>query len=304
MVKAHLPIVLLCFAGCMEPTPAGSPALGISEFRVNETAARLEITGVDAQGAVIGHLELTLGTFVREDDGRLVAGRKMTVKVGDKQVEHQSEGFETLALPLMQRDEDRPLKVFLSDAHVARPLERWGIGLSATVPDVAAAQPTEASYHSCTYGNNSSCGAIACCEYGSPAYQHVCCGNTSKYAERACTSPFSTSACGNTGPLGCAPCWSYDYYKNCSIDDYGSSCVVTIDKTSDVGEFFGTRFNGTVYRQHGSITSREQCDADCESYGSVTQACNYDAADQICQIMSSYEWPPVDDSSWTSGLCN
>src|SRR5688572_16840444 len=117
MVSLRLPIVLSVAAlgvmGCTEAPSSESSEPGSPELRVKETSTRLEITGVDAQGAIVGHLELSLGLFFSEENQRLAAGRMMTVKVGDKQIGHESEGFDTLALPLMHRDEHMDLRTFL-----------------------------------------------------------------------------------------------------------------------------------------------------------------------------------------------
>src|SRR4051812_29586628 len=86
------------FAGCAGSDPEPN-ALGITEYRVSETTTGISIVGL-AAGVERAEARLDIGTFRMPVEDRVVFGRSLTVKVDGHEVDHVSEGFTTLNLPL------------------------------------------------------------------------------------------------------------------------------------------------------------------------------------------------------------
>ena len=228
--------LILLIAGCATQAPqptAEARALGIDHYDVTHTTTSLVIEGLDATDHVVGRATLKLGRFTMEDDGDVVDGRQLDVDVATKSAHHESRGFTTLSLPLDSRP--APIRTFLLDPLVARPLLAWGVGFELTGQVTAAPieTPYELSCHDpyvlgivssnpypgvggCTFGSNCSTNSCAQFNRGGGEYgEYVCCGGSSpKASERACRSPFGSTHCGQAGQLGCAPCW----------DDSDSGC--------------------------------------------------------------------------------
>src|SRR5262245_6496096 len=93
--------------GCSEPVPSGNAALGISEFRVEDTPTRTRVVGLDAEGLEVARLDLVHGRFAlsgifREEYGvPEVDGRKLDVTIrGEDMMTWETAGYEpTLHLP-------------------------------------------------------------------------------------------------------------------------------------------------------------------------------------------------------------
>ena len=221
-------------AGCATQAPAPQPTdaarqLGIDHYDVKYSATTLVIDGLDAKDSVIAEATLKLGRFTMEDDGEVVDGRQLDINVNGKSAHHESRGFHQLALPLNGRT--AKIRAFLQDPLVAKPLLAWGVGFDARGKAlIEQLQPGDKAFEmscydpyalaidssypyvsvgACTY--ESSCANVEDCtqfdrgggEYG----EYVCCLSNGKEAERTCTSPNSSSSCGDTGDKGCAPCW-------------------------------------------------------------------------------------------------
>src|SRR5262245_49982239 len=88
--------------------PAGNEALGIAEFQVNETDSSLVIAGFDAQKNPVAQVEVKIGRFVMSDafaEDRTgvalhVEGRRIDIEVGGRKLNHESEGYGSLRIPL------------------------------------------------------------------------------------------------------------------------------------------------------------------------------------------------------------
>jgi len=215
--------------GCATQTPAPTEAarqLGIDHYEVQHSATSLVIEGLDVKGTVIGRAALKLGRFTMEDEGDVTDGRQLDINVDGKSAHHESRGFKPLKLPLNGRSAE--IRAFLQDPLVSQPLLAWGVGFDTTGQAIAP-RPAETPYElncqdpwslmiigsnpypysgGCTYGSN--CSNTECVQFdkgGGEYGEFVCCYDGGKASERACTSAFSSSSCGGTGGLGCAPCW-------------------------------------------------------------------------------------------------
>src|SRR5687767_10449894 len=91
--------MLIVVAACSTtPEPEGS--LGIANVEITETARTLSISGTNAAGEHVASLELSLGRFVMQDDGRPVDGRQIAIDVLGEDIKHESEGMRSIHLPL------------------------------------------------------------------------------------------------------------------------------------------------------------------------------------------------------------
>jgi hypothetical protein len=205
--------------------------LGIASYVTRATIGHLEINGLDAQGQVLAELELTVGPFVMKTDDRgAVDGRQLKVTVLGKTATHESAGRNPLDLPMPV---DPGIVTVLGDPPVSATLERWEVQFAprdATLTDpsqlpeepylpdcspgflgVISSSPF-GSCGSCAYSPGASCtDSTACRQFskgGGEFGEYRCCPSASLLVERACTAAFSTSSCGNTGPNGCATCWT------------------------------------------------------------------------------------------------
>ena len=228
-IVSLLAVVGACATQSTGPQPTDAARqLGIDHYDVKYSATTMVIEGLDARDSVIAQASLKLGRFTMEDEGDVVDGRQLDVNVQGKTAHHESRGFGVLALPLAGRD--AAIRTFLLDPLVAKPLLAWGVGFDAK--GSPAVQPTkltgETPYEldcgswglavvssdpyggvgGCTYDSN--CSSYRCTQFdkgGGEYGEYVCCWSGGKATERACTSPNSSSNCGGTGDLGCAPCW-------------------------------------------------------------------------------------------------
>jgi hypothetical protein len=226
-----LAIVSACSGGT-----ATTSRLGIAKVSVTESSDRLQLDALDANGAPIGRLVLTRGTFRMEDDGRLVTGRRMTLDVLGKQAVHESEGYRGLQLPAFTQPDQQVFNDLLGHPEVRVPLERWGVmvekpRIASVVPPAAVEQPARG----CAYATTASCNASSCAEHDvqRPSWdgkspcdtaqeQMVCCNNAAhSTAIRKCD--FGTeNPCGNEGPNGCAVCWQSSWSTWCSATTNGA----------------------------------------------------------------------------------
>jgi len=230
-------------AGCAAQDPQQQPTdaarqLGIDHYSVNYSATSMVIQGLDVTDHVVAEATLKLGRFTMEDEGDVTDGRQLDINVDGKSAHHESRGFGQLNLPLNGRSAE--IRTFLLDPLVAKPLYQWGVGFDARGvpaqpklsletpyelqcgPNYGLASIDDSPYGSgggCTYGSN--CSSYRCTEFDKGGGEHgefVCCFNQSKATERACTSAFSSSSCGGTGSLGCAPCWDM-FAAGCQVYD-------------------------------------------------------------------------------------
>ena len=229
---------LAACASADRPQPDSIPALGISDLMVMETHTALRITGVDATGATVAQLALTVGTVEVPDFPEPSLGRLLELRVRTTDYRFPSAGRDDLYLPAPPQPE---LNQFLLAPAVAPILARWGIVFADLDEWVLAHHPergapiAETEYSSVCYdpyhlgGGNCADAAGGCLGFNAPcgsagarstcadfAYfqgsndiwtQLVQCNDNTR-AIRLCTWAFTPTSCGMTGPNGCAPCGS------------------------------------------------------------------------------------------------
>jgi hypothetical protein len=192
--------------------------LGVVDFRVTETAAQLEIIGVDARYDVIARVHLRVGPVTIPEEQLAGLGRELTVEVRGTTVTHRSVGIAPLSLPRLR---ERRLDAFLLDPYVASVLASWDVALDPA-SGLASSEVAYGHGGSCS-GFIPACGGTqytSCClghvdgDY-SDAEQAIVCGNNNLYARRACKGANQMTRCGLAGPAGCAVCWSapMNYYN-------------------------------------------------------------------------------------------
>jgi hypothetical protein len=218
--KSFIVAGLFLAAGCTRTEPAiGNRALGITAFEVTESKTELRIVGLDANKAPLAEAHLVLAHVSFPEEGLDGEGRRLSVRVNDHQIEHQSVGYETLHLPFIHGVDGAQLNTFLTDAHVAPVLKSWGIEFQSASRDAPRPAAGEANYDTCTHDWPV---PVSCCEYASGTMENGC--SSSTFYNRACTtscysgcggSQYQTG-CGYAGQFGCAPCWSDTYHVNCS----------------------------------------------------------------------------------------
>jgi hypothetical protein len=251
-----LTLLLTCFAiacNTAEPAPtlsSGARSLGIATLDVNDSADRLSIRGLDADGATVAQLDLAVGPFLMtlDDQPRQVVGRQLTVEVLGKTAKHESEGLATLQLPL----HEITMKAFMLDPQVASALAQHGVSFDENTPlQVAPGTDLTEQAYSCdstnsyplSYNvNNDGFGGCSSSfttatvlfngEWNPLVGEYRCCGGSAPSAnERRCSydGQGQPTNCGSTGPQGCAVCWSYPGVTSCSTG------VVRTIGTGDVG---------------------------------------------------------------------
>jgi len=234
-MKAYLTILVVAFtAACSTRTEDMRPAeparaLGIERLNVTETPTTLTVTGLGIKGEIMAKVELKVGrfTFESEDRGE-VYGRQLVVQSLGKEVSHESEGLNALTLPA--HNLGASIAAFVLDPQVTSALGVWGVrfdstwsdlGLEATAPVAGDLPDDEQPY--CTFtltspGALGACTHVGCSgtcvsfERGAPggdSGEYRCCDG-SPVAERLCLpmpgGNGQSTACGMTGPNGCAVC--------------------------------------------------------------------------------------------------
>jgi hypothetical protein len=147
--------LLVMGAGCsatgpIAPLAPGNEALGIAEFRVDETADLTTIVGVDAAGYQVARLDLVHGRYVLAADtespfaGQEVDGRRMTMDVLGQKTKWETIGYSpTLQMPAMPAAH-WALGAFVADPHVKPILAQWQIGFKTSA--APAASKNEVAY--------------------------------------------------------------------------------------------------------------------------------------------------------------
>jgi hypothetical protein len=242
MIKGFIALALVTAACTTDP-----PDKTRSAFQITETDTRIEIDATELRGQVV----VENGRFeIPETDGVIAEGRKLTVKLGELQVEHVSAGYPDLHLPLLSGGNDG-LNVLLTAPEVAVPLGRWGVHFRSdmpTGPTGITAPPLSASAETpyvtcravnsgtsspfvgcgtCTFATTASCKATGCRQFpgaGGEAQQFVTCDSDIFIAQRACTTPLGSTSCGNAGPNGCAVCWRIRIFDFAELDGSGGTC--------------------------------------------------------------------------------
>ena len=233
----------LAAAGCSggaEPTPQDTT------YDVEESATRLSIAGRDRQGAEVATLELIVGRFTMQDDGRVVDGRQLHVRANGHEATHESEGMRPLALPVGHLADSAAIDQFLLEPVVKAALARWQVQLTVQAPSAQAPRHsagTEAPLFACSYSASSSCGVTSCAEdphfdaadTGCPlrTQEYVCCGNSRTAVERFCGMG-AVNPCGAEGPNGCAVCWAAAFSNSCTA----TSDATTYQTWCDTGSSF------------------------------------------------------------------
>src|SRR5262245_59725357 len=115
--------IWLLAAGC-QGTTATDNSLGIARFQMDDGPERTTVFGLDADGRVVGQLELVHGRFALEGtfaegyDDPWVDERRLRVDVLGHSLVWQTEGFgATLQMPAPPPGEE-VLSAFLADGHV------------------------------------------------------------------------------------------------------------------------------------------------------------------------------------------
>ena len=218
-------------AACSGPSPSKN-TLGIDTFKITQAENDLHIAGIDANGAVVAELSLSRGHVTIPEEGLDGDGRKLSVRVLDYQVEHQSVGQDPVVLPLMG---NKNLSAFLLDAHVAPVMAKSGITFNTGTPVPEGAATADQPYVACTHDTNPSCAATSCSEDYGHTYENVCCAGVMQMIHRSCNND-SSSACGTNGPLGCAVCWSVVYSSSCTAGYKAPDVTYTVDGVCHCGD--------------------------------------------------------------------
>ncbi len=168
-------LILGCvvFAGCVETSTSkdvGNPALGIVEFKVEETDTKTSVSGLNEQGLEVARMDLVhgefalTGPFVSDYDTAVVVGRKLDVNIQGQQLVWETAGFDpTLQMPAHPADQVY-VAAFLADAHVSSILQRWEIGFRpslASTGEVAFANISGSydGWDAADCGGSSTCGS-------------------------------------------------------------------------------------------------------------------------------------------------
>jgi hypothetical protein len=193
-------------------TPSSGKFQG-AKFELTESNQELHVIALDPE-------KVTLGEAIVK---RTSLGREVTIKIGDYVAVHEptEEGTRTLTLPLPSKlAQGVIISEFVTDSHVAEPLQRWGVQFTASAPKApSTTRPQSGSskevpyMDNCTYGAPAGCDWTSCCEQGTdPAEEILCCGNvaTQNYEDRYCFpeclgSDGSALPCQTTAdcPAGC-----------------------------------------------------------------------------------------------------
>jgi hypothetical protein len=240
-------VSFLALACAAEPDPV-SPELrelGVASITVVETPSRLAIEGRGRDHAIVARLELVVGRFTMEEEGRgEVDGRQLAIAVLERTVRHESEGRLLLHLPMPQR---REIAVFVADPVVASRLATWGIEIDAQSGTRASSSESEVPYAFCddgiefsvssnpygsctasTYGGCTAGQKVKFVKSGSEYGEYRCCISPQRlFAERACTAAWQSTSCGQAGPNGCAVCWTEPVIagENCAAYTMGGYCA-------------------------------------------------------------------------------
>jgi hypothetical protein len=207
----------LIACGGQHTGPVGNTALGIAQFEQTETQTKLHVVGLDAKGVAVAEVTVQLGRFQLVDEDRMVDGRQIEVRFGERSSHHVSEGYLQLRLPQLR---SREANAFLADPHVGPVLERWGVGFASAPAGNATESPEYGCGHSWPVSVNQ------CEGYQSDGYEEACSsGAPGTVYNRSCTSACYSGCggqqywtdCGWAGQYGCAGCWTDSFYSTCHV---------------------------------------------------------------------------------------
>lgn len=236
-------VLTLAAAGC---SGGAETTREQTAYDVRESANQLSIVGRDGQGAEVATLELIVGRFTMQDDGRVVDGRQLHVRANGKEAVHESEGMRPLNLPVGHSTDSTAIDQFLLEPVVKAALSRWQVQLTVQAPSAQrprASAGTEKPLFGCSYAASSSCGVTSCAE--DPHFdaadttctvrtqEYVCCGGSRTAVERFCGMG-SANPCGAEGPNGCAVCWAASFSNSCDA----TSDATTYQTWCDTGSSF------------------------------------------------------------------
>lgn len=135
-----VPLALLGLAACATDDQADSNSLGIARFATVDNGNVTTVTGYDASGAEVGHVEIFHGVyaaspaFVDGFSSSTVDGRTLSVAVGKQTYHWETEGYvPTLGLPAAP-GKYVAMGTFLEQPQVVDVMKRWGIGFEHFVP--------------------------------------------------------------------------------------------------------------------------------------------------------------------------
>ncbi len=108
--------------------------LGIVEFQVREWQDVTSVSGIGADGKVVGRMDITHGVITLSDfygeayETPTIEGRRLEANVGGQQIFFEVHGYDPImGMPAHPADKDQ-LAAFLEDPHVEAILTRWGLG--------------------------------------------------------------------------------------------------------------------------------------------------------------------------------
>jgi hypothetical protein len=201
-------ILIMAAAASAASQTSVTNRIGISRFRISETATELNIKGLDEAGAEVARLDLKVTD----------TGRNLLVEVRGQKAFHESRGLAPLHLPLLSRKDRSDLNTFLQDSHVASALEKRGVFISLW----PILQADDQASHKCTFAENPVAMGTSCCEMPASTAggveELVCIGDRENYGfvDRICTKPMDpNNPCGATGPNGCSVCWAASRTSHC-----------------------------------------------------------------------------------------
>jgi hypothetical protein len=233
-MKRSLCALCVVVAAC-QAADEGSSTLDVVRFESSSTESTLHVIGLDASNATVASVTVRRGEVANMDTGDPMIGQEITIDVLGTFVQHTRAGFDPIELPMPDTFTKGLWKhaALVSDPYVARALGQWGVVFRRL--HLEKVETAEQAYAACSYtADCNGTGNTGCCQSGVFTqgfnngwyHQAVCCGNMSpqmRWAERLCDpawysgKPGIATPCGvNTGPAGCAPCFSGNFYETCA----------------------------------------------------------------------------------------
>lgn len=255
-------LVVVLASACATAPPdqpdesSGNAALGIAQFTVDDAADQTTITGLDSDGAEVGHLTIVHGRFALSelyaDDYPGVSevdGRKLDVEILDQKMRWETAGYDpVLHLPAPPRA-NWAIAAFINDPHVKPLIDRWQIGFEYSGTEAAYGQslaygffPMECTgYPTCgstNRGTIGTCGGLAVPDSAWKVSQYMCSGasfdqdlvyqccppnasfSDEWFAQKSCPrdSPDGNGSCGVVTTGACKGCPAYVAPVLCDVD--------------------------------------------------------------------------------------
>jgi len=139
---------LFIFGACAEPTTTLAPnEAGVVAYRISEAPDELAIVGEDADGNVVGRVDVKKGPYTMSEwfaNGRVgdqlnVDGLRIGIEVdGVPGWSHEADGYHSLKLPIPDGERYHRFDAFALDRQVTQALARWDITLTSQHASAAA----------------------------------------------------------------------------------------------------------------------------------------------------------------------